>query len=100
MPYVNKPRPYKKEYDQYHATPEQKKNRAERNAARAEMKKKEKVSKGDGNDVHHAKALSKGGTNGDGLSVMPAKKNRSFARKSDNSIKSEISKRERRSANS
>ena len=39
MPYVNKPRPYKKEYDTYQGKPEQIKNRAKRNAARAELAK-------------------------------------------------------------
>jgi len=62
MPYVNKPRPYKKEYEQYQGKPEQIKNRAKRNAARAELMKEGKVHKGDGKDVDHAKPLSKGGT--------------------------------------
>lgn len=60
MPYVNKPRPYKKEYEQYQGKPEQIKNRAKRNAARAELMKQGKVHKGDGKDVDHAKPLSKG----------------------------------------
>ena len=64
MPYVNKPRPYKKEYDQYQGTEEQKKNRAKRNTARSKLEKSGSVSKGDGKDVDHKKALSKGGTNG------------------------------------
>ena len=95
MPYVNKPRPYKKEYEQYHSSEEQKKNRAQRNAARSKLAKEGKVKKGDGMDVHHDKAMSKGGTNKDGLRAMPASKNRSFARKADNSLKSETSKREK-----
>ena len=37
MPYVNKPRPYKKEYEQYHGTEKQKKKRAANNAARRLM---------------------------------------------------------------
>lgn len=48
-----KPRNYRKEYDTYHSKPEQKKNRAARNKARAEMVKAGKVSKGDGLDVNH-----------------------------------------------
>ena len=55
MPYVNKPRPYKKEYDTYQGKPEQIKNRAKRNAARAELEKQGKVTKGDGKDVDHIK---------------------------------------------
>ena len=41
------PRNYKKEYENYHSSPKQKKNRAARNAARAAMLKKGKVKKGD-----------------------------------------------------
>ena len=48
MPYVNKPRPYKKEYEQYQGKPEQIKKRDERNAARAKLAKKGLVHKGDG----------------------------------------------------
>jgi len=88
MPYVNKPRPYKKEYEQYHAKPEQKKRRAKRNAARAKLMKEGKVHKGDGKDVDHATPLSKGGSNGKGnLRVKKAKDNRSFARNPDHSVK-------------
>jgi hypothetical protein len=88
MPYVNKPRPYKKEYEQYQGTEEQKKNRAKRNAARNKLLKSGAVSKGDGKDVDHAVPLSKGGTNSrSNLRTKPASKNRSFARKSDHSVK-------------
>ena len=88
MPYVNKPRPYKKEYEQYQGTEVQKKNRAERNAARAKFKKAGKVHKGDGMDVDHAKPLSKGGSNkGGNLRVKTASDNRSFKRNKDSSIK-------------
>jgi hypothetical protein len=66
MPYVNKPRPYKKEYENYQGKPEQLKNRAERNTARAAMVKKGAVKKGDGKDVDHVTALSKGGSNATG----------------------------------
>ena len=87
MPYVNKPRPYGKEYAQYQGTEEQKKNRAARNAARAKLAKQGKVHKGDGKDVAHVKALSKGGSNRDGVRVQPASKNRSFKRNPDGSMK-------------
>ena len=88
MPYVNKPRPYKKEYEQYQGTEEQKKNRAKRNKARREMERKGKVRKGDGKDVDHVKPLSKGGgTNASNLRVKPASANRSYARNKDNSVK-------------
>ena len=52
-------RDYKKEYREFHATPKQKKNRAERNAARRELGLK----KGDKKEVDHKHPLSKGGTN-------------------------------------
>jgi hypothetical protein len=96
MPYVNKPRPYKKEYEEYQGTPEQIKKRATRNAARAKLMKEGKVSKGDGKDVAHTKALSKGGSNSMGLKVESAGANRSFLRGSDRGLKSEVSKRERK----
>ena len=82
MPYTKTPRPYKKEYEEYHSKPEQKKNRAARNAARAKLMKEGKVKKGDGKDVSHRKAIDKGGTNGDGVRVQSKSSNRSFRRDS------------------
>ena len=90
------PRDYRAEYDKYQGTAEQKKNRAARNAARAKMAKAGKVKKGDGMDVAHRKAFDKGGSNGDGLRVEPAAKNRSFKRDSKNNLVSETSARERK----
>ena len=55
-----KPRNYKKEYADYHGTPQQRKNRSLRNKARRKLKLK----KGDKREVDHKKPLSKGGTNG------------------------------------
>ena len=48
-----KKRNYRKEYDNYQGTAEQKKRRASRNAARAVMVKSGKAKKGDGKDVAH-----------------------------------------------
>ena len=96
MPYVNKPRPYKKEYEQYDGTEAVKKKRAERNGARRIMEKAGKVRKGDGKDVHHTKALSKGGSHKDGLKVVDAGENRSFDRDSKRRLVSELSDRERK----
>lgn len=88
MPYVNKPRPYKKEYAQYQGKPEQIKNRAKRNAARAALMKRGTVRKGDGMDVDHVVPLSKGGSNGKGnLRAKSKSANRSFKRNSDKSVK-------------
>ena len=50
-------------YLKYHASPEAKKQRAERNAARAAMEKRGLVHKGDHKDVDHKKPLSRGGSN-------------------------------------
>lgn len=94
MPYVNKKRPYKKEYEQYGGTEEQKKNRAKRNAARRKLEREGKVRKGDGKDVDHKKPVSKGGSNKkSNLRVKSASKNRSFSRNSDRSVKKNASRR-------
>jgi len=74
-------RNYRKEYDNYHSKPDQKKKRAQRNTARDVMEKEGKVKKGDGKDVGHKKALAKGGSNKrSNLKVTSAAKNRSFKR--------------------
>lgn len=78
-----KNRNYRQEYDKYQGTPEQKKNRAKRNAARRKMEAKGKVHKGDGKDVDHKKTLKNGGNNGDGnLRVQSKHTNRSNGGKS------------------
>ncbi len=88
MPYVNKPRPYKKEYEQYDGTPAVKKKRAQRNKARRIMEQAGLVHKGDGKDVDHKVPLSKGGkTVRSNLTVKTAKSNRSYARNPDHSVK-------------
>jgi hypothetical protein len=72
-------RSYKDEYKNYHSSPEQKKKRASRNAARSEMEKKGKVSKGDGKDVAHRDNNPKNNSSKN-LAVQSKAKNRSFAR--------------------
>lgn len=57
---AKKARNYRKEYDDYHGKPEQKKRRAERNRARAKAVKEGRVRKGDGREVHHPDAKRKG----------------------------------------
>ena len=82
-----KVRNYKDEA-KYHAQPEQKKNRALRNAARRKAISEGKVTKGDGKDLDHTKPLSKGGTNAKGnVKVMKAGHNRSFKRNAKGGIK-------------
>jgi hypothetical protein len=94
MPYVNKARPYKKEYEEYQGKPDQIKKRAKRNAARAELMKDGKVHKGDGKDVDHIKPLSKGGSSSkSNLRVKSASDNRSYSRNSDHSVKRNASKK-------
>ena len=88
MPYVNKPRPYKKEYEQYDGTPAVKKKRAQRNKARRMLEREGVVHKGDGKDVDHKVPLSKGGkTVRSNLVAKAASSNRSFARNADHSLK-------------
>lgn len=82
MPYVNKPRPYKKEYQQQKERGEHE-NRMERQRARRAMdktgkdaNKNGKADKREGKDVAHKRALAKGGSNKDGVSVQSRKRNR------------------------
>ena len=96
MPYKNKADRKYKNAAIYEAQPEQLKNRAERNKARAKLMKAGKVHKGDGKDVAHIVAADKGGSIKDGVRVESASKNRSFKRDSKHNLVSEVSKRERK----
>ena len=84
MPYVNKLRPYKKEYQQEKARGEHD-NRMERQRARRKLDAEGVNRKG--KDVAHVKALSKGGSNADGVRLESPHKNRSFPRKSSGAMK-------------
>jgi len=102
MPYVNKPRPYKKEYQQQVSRGELD-ERMERQRARravdktgADKDKDGKADRREGRDIAHKKALSNGGSNKDGYTITSAAKNRSFRRDAKNKLVSEISKRERK----
>lgn len=93
MPYVNKKRPHKKEYQQQLARGEHEK-RMERQRLRRKVDKNGKDANGngvadkrEGKDLAHKKPLSKGGSNKDGYTVKSKSKNRSFKRNSDGSIK-------------
>ena len=79
------PRDYKKEYRDYHGTSEQKKRRAQRNAARAEAAKSGKVKKGDGKEVDHVGANRKGSLNNKKVRVISKLKNRRKQPKRDGS---------------
>lgn len=65
----------------YNSKPEQKKRRAQRNAARAKMMKAGKVRKGDGKDVAH-KDNNPHNNSRSNLAVQSKAKNRSFPRTS------------------
>ena len=73
------------------------KDRAQRNAARAAVKKKVGASALQGKDVGHKKAVSKGGSNSlANLFVQNPGANRSFSRTAKGAMRSETSKREKR----
>ena len=102
MPYTKTPRPYKHEYDMEKKRGEHS-DRMERQRARRALDKtgadkngNGKADKREGKDVAHVKALSKGGTNKDGVRVESAAKNRSFKRSSSGALMSETSKREKK----
>ena len=84
MPYVNKARPYKKEYKQQRERGEHP-DRMERQRARRSYDEKGISRKG--KDIAHVKALSKGGSNADGTRLEAPSKNRSFRRKSNGAMK-------------
>jgi hypothetical protein len=90
----SKKRNYRKEYANYQGTEEQKEKRAQRNAARRKAMRDGRVTKGDGKDVAHKKAMDKGGKNSHGTRVESASRNRSFRRDSKGNLVSETSKRE------
>lgn len=96
MTYKNKADRKYKQAAIYEDSPEQVKNRMERNRARAKLLREGKVHKGDGKDVAHVKAADKGGTIKDGVRVESASSNRSFKRDSKHNLVSEVSKRERK----
>jgi len=89
-------RDYRSEYDRYQGTEEQKKKRAQRNAARRKAEREGKVKKGDGKDVAHKRAISKGGKNKGNTKIESAGSNRSFKRNSKGQLVSETSTRERK----
>ena len=102
MAYVNKKRPYKKEYQQQKARGEHK-SRMERQRLRRKVDKtgkdannNGKADKREGKDLAHKKALSKGGKNSDGYTIQSKSKNRSFKRNSKKKLVSETSSRERK----
>lgn len=78
---VKKPkgRNYRKEYDRYQGTPEQRARRSKRTLARRKLIKEGVVKKGDGKDVAHKDGNPKNNARSN-LSVQSKSKNRSFPR--------------------
>lgn len=72
-------RNYKKEYENYHSKPEQRKKRSSRNKARRKMIKAGRVRLGDGRDVDH-KNGNANDNSGSNLRVQSKSSNRSFKR--------------------
>lgn len=89
MPYMrNGKRDYKREYEKYHSSSEQRANRSKRTTARNEAIKDGRVSRGDNKDLDHKVPLSKGGSNAkSNTRVRSASANRSFRRNKDGSMK-------------
>lgn len=84
MPYTKTPRPYKHEYKKQVERGEHE-DRMERQRARRKLDKEGVARKG--KDVAHVKALSKGGSNKDGVRLESPSKNRSFKRKPSGAMK-------------
>ena len=102
MPYVNTPRPYKHEYELQKERGDIA-GKLERQRARRSLDKEGrdtnhngKADKREGKDVAHVKALSRGGSNSDGVRIESAAKNRSFKRNPNHGLVSETSTRERK----
>jgi hypothetical protein len=70
-------RNYRKEYDNYHAKPDQRKNRSKRVLARRKLEKEGRVHKGDGKDVDHKNGNPRDNSD-DNLRVLSKSKNRSM----------------------
>ena len=78
-------RNYDREYQQYHASPEQKKRRAQRNAARRAAMRTGKVKKGDNKEVDHVGANRKGKLDNSRVKVISKQANRRKQPKRDGS---------------
>lgn len=98
MPYVNKPRPYAKEYQQQKDRGENP-ARAARARARYEFDnpgKDGKVINRKGKDIEHVKPLSKGGNSSlSNLRLESPRDNRSFYRNSDHTVKKNVSRKKK-----
>ena len=73
---ARKPRDYKKEYADYHGTPEQKKRRAERNRDRKAAERRVGKAALRGKEVDHINAPRKGSLAGAPTQIISKKANR------------------------
>mgnify|MGYP003625179974 CR=1 FL=1 len=73
-------RNYRKEYDEFHGKPKQRKARGARNAANSAMRKAGKIKKGDGKDVHHKDHNPMNNSPGN-LTAISSSKNKSMQSK-------------------
>lgn len=73
---AKKKRNYRKEYDDYHGTAEQKKRRAERNRDRKAAEKRVGKSKLKGKEVDHQNAPRKGSLAGSKTKIISKRANR------------------------
>lgn len=73
---ARKPRDYKKEYAEYHASPEQKKRRAERNRDRKKAEKEHGKEALEGKEVDHVNAPRKGDLSKSRTRIISKKANR------------------------
>lgn len=79
-------RDYDKEYREYQGKPEQKKRRAQRNAARRKAEREGKVHKGDGKEVdHNDHSNRRGKLDNSNVRVVSRKANRKKQPKRDGS---------------
>ena len=70
-------RNYRKEYDEYQGTTEQKRRRAQRNKARRKAMREGKARKGDGREVDHQGFNRRGRLDNSRVKVVSRKTNRS-----------------------
>ena len=104
MPYKNpKDRNVKREYELEKLRPQALKARMERQRARRKLDKtmpdanhNGEADAREGKDVAHRVALSKGGSNKNGVRIESASANRSFKRGANHKVVSEISTKERK----
>jgi len=87
MPYVNKPRPYKKEYQQQLDRGEKEASARRKRENARDLYDRMGIDR-EGKDIDHKRPLSKGGsTSKSNLRLEAPSTNRSFTRNSDHTVK-------------